>query len=80
MNKIAISLIALAALSTASFADGHADDLRASGVLLSGYGTQLNETSTGSNAIVEVNKNTGALTAFELASQNAVDSVRSDNH
>ena len=80
MKKIAISLIALAALSTASFADGRDDDLRASGILRSGYGTQLNSNSTGSNAIAAVNKNTGALTAFELASQNAVANVRSDNH
>jgi hypothetical protein len=80
MNKIAISLIALAALSTASFAADHDDDLRTSGVLLSGYGTQLNGNSTGSNAIVAVNKNTGALTAFELAGQNAVESVRNDSH
>jgi hypothetical protein len=47
MKKIAISLIALAALSTASFADGRDDDLRASGILRSGYGTQLNSNSTG---------------------------------
>jgi hypothetical protein len=76
MNKIAISLIALAALSTASFAEGRDHDLYASGA---GYPTQLSGTSTDSNALA-VEKNTGALTAFELASQNAAESVRSGNN
>ena len=80
MKKIAISLIALAALSTASFAEGRNDDLRDSGILRSGYGTQQAVNSTGGNALAVVGKHAGALTAFELASQNAVDSVRSDNH
>ena len=80
MNKIAISLIALAALSTASFAEGRNDDLRESGILRSGYGTQQNDNSTGSYALAAVNKNAGALTAFELAIKNAADNERNDSH
>ncbi len=76
MNKIAISLIALAALSTASFAEGRGHDLYASGA---GYPTQQTVNSTSRNALAIVGKHTGALTAFELASQNAVENER-DSH
>ena len=80
MKKFAISLIALAALSTASLAEGRRDDdLRQSGILNSGYGTQLNGTSTGVNAFA-VEKTVGALTAYELASQKAVENTRDFNH
>ena len=76
MKKFAISLLALAALSTASFAEDRDHDLYASGA---GYPTQLGGTSTASNALAAVNKNAGALTAFELASQNAVENERNSH-
>jgi len=82
MNKFAISLIALAALSTASFAEGSRDeDLRQSGILKSGYGTELSNSAANAYFLAVDGQHTGALTAFELASQKAVESVRStDNH
>ena len=81
MNKIAISLIALAALSTASFASDRNDDLRQSGILKSGYGAELNNSPASAYSLAIVGKHTGSGTAFELATQNAEASVRStDNH
>lgn len=77
MKKFAISLLALAAVSTAALADDRGHDLYSSGA---GYPTQLNDTSTDSNALAAVNEKTGALTAFELASQNAAESVRSTSN
>ena len=79
MKKFAISLIALAALSTAVLAEGKRDDdLAQAGILKSGYGTQLNGTSTGSYAL-SVGRTSG--NAFVLATQNAEANVRStDNH
>ena len=81
MNKLAISLIALAALSTASFAEGSRDeDLREAGILKSGYGTQVNSTPTADYAFATVGQNNGG-SAYELARQNAEASVLStDNH
>jgi hypothetical protein len=82
MKKIIFTLAALAAISTASFAcDSRRDcDLRDSGLLASGYGTQLNGNSTSGNALAVVEKNTGTLTAFEVAKQNAVKGERNENH
>ena len=80
MKKIAISILALAALSTASFAEGRDEDLRDSGILRSGYGAQQNGNSTETYALAAIGKHAGSLTAFELASQKAVENVRSDNN
>jgi hypothetical protein len=67
MKKIAISLIAFAALSTASFASERSDD--DSGVPGNGYVTQVNANSTSSNALVVTEKNAGAVSAFERLNQ-----------
>jgi len=77
MKKITISLLALAALSTAALADGRRDDdLRHSGLLKSGYGTQLNGNSTSDYALAAVDTSGGALTAYEIIQQRAVESNR----
>ena len=65
MKKIAISLIALAAISTASFAADHDDDHRSASAHLGKYATQLNDNSTGANAVAVAKNEVGALTAFE---------------
>jgi hypothetical protein len=80
MKKFAISLLALAAVSTAAFADGSRDDdLRHSGLLKSGYGTQLNGNSTDDYALVAVKTSGGAPTAYELVQQRAAESNRDFN-
>ena len=73
MKKIAISLIALATLSTASFADGRDHDLYDSGA---GYAKQMNDNSTSSNALVVAKKWTNAPTATKFAITNAIDGER----
>jgi hypothetical protein len=75
MKKFAISLIALAAISTASFAEDRPHDLYASGA---GYAMQLNDSSTGSNALVVAKKWTNAPTATEIAIMNAIEGERND--
>jgi hypothetical protein len=67
MKKIAISLIALAALSTASFASERSDD--DSGISGSGYVTQVNNSSTSAHALVVLKKNAGTVSAFERLNQ-----------
>ena len=55
MKKFAISLIALAAISTASFASGNRNyDLRDSDTYFGKYATQLKDKATGVNAIAVV--------------------------
>ena len=78
MKKFAISLLALAAVSTVAFADGRNDDLRHSGLLKGGYGTQLNGTSTSDYALAAV-ETSGVPTAYELIQQRAVESNRDYN-
>jgi hypothetical protein len=51
MNKIAISLIALAAISTASFASQRNYDLRDSDTYFGKYSTQLKDKTTSVNAL-----------------------------
>jgi len=75
MKKFAISLIALAAISTASFAEDRPHDLYASGA---GYAMQ-NDNSTGSNAFAVVKKWTNAPTATEIAIMNAIENERNNN-
>lgn len=65
MKKIAISLIALAAISTASFAADHSDDQRGSDFYFGKYETQLKDKSTSANAMIIAKKEAGTLTAFE---------------
>ena len=81
MKKFAISLIALAALSTASFAEGSRDeDLREAGIVKSGYGTPVNSTPTGVYAFATLGQSHGG-TAYDVARQNAAAAVLStDNH
>ena len=56
MKKFAISLIALAAISTASFAaDRHHDHVN-SGAYFGKYAVQLNDNSAGTNAFVVAKK------------------------
>ena len=65
MKKFAVSLLALAALSTASFAADHGDDHRSASAYLGKYATQLNDNSTSANAVAVAKNEVGALTAFE---------------
>ena len=74
MKKFAVSLLALAALSTASFAADHGDDHRSASAYLGKYATQLNDNSTSANAVAVAKNEVGTLTAFErmnlIAAQN----------
>jgi hypothetical protein len=79
MKKIAISLIALAAISTASFAADHDDDHRSASAYLGKYATQLNDKSTGANAIVIAKKEAGTLTAFERTNMIAWENENEDD-
>jgi len=80
MKKFAISIIALAALSTVAFAEGQRDeDLIQAGILKSGNGTQSSGASAGSYAFATVG-NSGTRSAFFLATQNAEASERSGNN
>ena len=56
MKKFAISLIALAAISTASFASERGSDLRDSDTYFGKYSTQLKNTATNVNALVVIKK------------------------
>ena len=64
MKKLAISLIALAAISTAAFANQRNYDLRDSDTYFGKYATQLKNAATKVDALAVV-KETGALTNFE---------------
>ena len=65
MKKFAISLIALAAISTASFASGNrSGDLRDSDTYFGKYSAQLKNRTVNVNALAVVKK-TGAMTNFE---------------
>jgi hypothetical protein len=64
MKKFAISLIALAAISTASFASQRGYDLRDSDTYFGKYSTQLKNEAAASNALVIVKK-TSAATNFD---------------
>ena len=64
MKKFAISLIALAAISTASFASQRNYDLRDSDTYFGKYATQLKNAATKVNALAVV-KEADALTNFE---------------
>lgn len=65
MTKFAISLIALAALSTASFASNNrSNDLRDSDTYYGKYSTQSNVSAAGINALAVV-QDANALTNFE---------------
>ena len=72
MKKIAISLLALAAVSTVALAgESRGYDLRDSDTYFGKYSNQLKNESTSVNALVVAKKNTGALTAFERMQQTA---------
>ena len=65
MKKFAISLIALAAISTASFAAGNRNyDLRDSDTYFGKYSTQVKNQAVNVNALAVVKK-TDAVTNFE---------------
>ena len=76
MKKFAISLIALAAISTASFATDKPHDLYASGA---GYAMQQDDNSTSSNAFVVAKNWTTAPTAAEIMIMNAIENERNNN-
>ena len=66
MKKIAISLLALAAVSTVAFAgESRGYDLRDSPTYFGKYSNQVKNQSTSSNAFAVAKENTGALTAYE---------------
>jgi hypothetical protein len=71
MKKIAISLIALAAISTASFAgDNRNYDLRDSDTYFGKYSTQLKNEAVEAKALVIVKK-TSDMTNFDRLSRTA---------
>jgi hypothetical protein len=76
MKKFAISLIALAALSTASFASDRGYDLRDSDTYFGKYSTQLknNDTSVHAVAVVKQGK---AETNFERLNRIAAENDQS---
>jgi len=76
MKKFTISLIALAAISTASFASDRPHDMYDSGA---GYAMQLNDNSTSSYAFVVAKKWTNAPTAAEIAIMNAIENERNNS-
>ena len=65
MKKITISLLALAAVSTAALADQNRGDVRDSDTYFGKYSNQVKKESTNSNAFAVAKDDTGALTAFE---------------
>lgn len=65
MKKFAISLLALAAVSTVALADQNRGDLRDSDTYFGRYSNQVKNESTSSNAFAVAKDDTGALTAFE---------------
>ena len=65
MKKFAISLLALAAVSTAALANENRGDLRDSDTYFGKYSNQLKNESASSNAFAVAQDDTGALTAFE---------------
>ena len=72
MKKIAISLIALAAVSTVAFAgENRGYDLRDSDTYFGKYSNQVKGPSTGSNALAVASENNGTLTAFERMQKTA---------
>ena len=72
MKKFAISLLALAAVSTAAFAgESRGTDLRDSGTYSGKYSNQAKNGATSVNAFAALKKSAGALTAFERMQQNA---------
>ena len=72
MKKFAISLIALAAVSTAALANpDRGSDLRDSDTNFGKYSNQLKNESTSVNALVVVKQRAGAQTAFERMQRNA---------
>jgi hypothetical protein len=64
LKKFSISLIALVAVSTASFASQRGYDLRDSDTYFGKYSSQLKNTDTKANALA-VDKDASALTNFE---------------
>jgi hypothetical protein len=72
MKKIAISLLALAAVSTAAFAgEFRGYDQHDSRAYTGKHSNQAKNRSTSVNAFAAVNESTGALTAFERMQRNA---------
>jgi len=70
MKKFAISLLAMAAVSTAAFAgESRGYDLRDSDTYFGKYSNQAKNESTSVNAFAVARKSTGALTAFERTQQ-----------
>lgn len=74
MKTFAVSLVALAAISTASFAADRAHDQYSSGA---GYAQPMVDKSTSSNGLVVIRNWSKALTAAEIALMN--DNERNKN-
>jgi hypothetical protein len=71
MNKIVISLIALAAASTASFAAGnHSGDLRESPTYVGQYADQSGSNAPATFALSAANETSGPLSNAELIKRN----------
>jgi len=79
MKKFAVSLLALAALTTASFAADHGDDHRSASAYLGKYATQLNGNSTSANAVAVAKNEVGALTAFERMNKISLENENSSH-
>ena len=80
MKKFAISLIALAAISTASFAANRDEDLVNSGYQLNDDNVpQLTNMSTSSDAFFVARNSTAAPTAAEIMLMNAIENERNNS-
>ena len=77
MKKFAISLLALAAVSTAAFANENRGDVRDSDTYVGKYSNQVRNESTSVHALAVAKKGTGALTAFERMQQTAEENENS---
>ena len=72
MKKFAISLLALAAVSTVALAgESRGYDVRDSDTYIGKYSNQVKNESTSVNALAVAKKSTGALTSFERMQQAA---------
>lgn len=77
MKKFAISLIALAAISTASFASGNrSNDLRDTDTYVGPYSAQMMNKASAANALAVVN----AATNFERLTWTAWDNDQGGRH
>lgn len=80
MKKFAISLIALAAVSTVSFAaSNRSNELRDADTYMGKYATSVSEQTTGSNALIATSAN-GPASNFERLSWTAWENDQAGRH